>query len=399
MGIVKDAIVGIGQLPVWWSQRASCRDQRLWTFGAWDGLRYSDNSRALYEYVLANCPDIKAVWMTKSPEVYSMLKQRHLPVAMCDSAEGRDLQQRAGYFFLTKGPQDSDPRLMHGCHLVWLWHGMPLKQIGRDAMAFQRRNTLWKRLKTAIRRVVVPWEFLGGETLSTSPFFTPCLQSAFGLKADDVWELGLPRNDHFFKSDVTESLIRQLHDRFDRPQQPATLLLYMPTHRDQSTREGHPFDPFAEAGFDLAQLEAVLNEQNILLLYKGHFFDCANEGLNTSKRILTITDNDYDDMYTFIKDVDVLLTDYSSIYFDFLLLRKPVILFPFDEEEYVANSRPFYFDYRLMEGCKVRSWSELCRVLQACEYTTPSESTLRLMHTFTDGNTCQRIVDRLIVHC
>ena len=66
---LQKAIGGLFFLPVWWSQRWYKRDPYLWTFGAWDGLRYSDNSRAMYEYVLANCPHIKAVWMTNSKQV------------------------------------------------------------------------------------------------------------------------------------------------------------------------------------------------------------------------------------------------------------------------------------------------------------------------------------------
>lgn len=400
MGIVDEAIEGLKQLPQWLAQSAESRDKYLWTFGAWDGLRYSDNSRALYEYTLQHCPDIKAVWMTKSPQVYEHLKANDMPVEMCDTERGQAVQKKSGYFFLTKGPQDSDPRLMHGCHLVWLWHGMPLKQIGRDAMVFQRKNTLWKRFKTGIRKIVVPWEFLGGETLSTAPFFTPFLQSAFGLPKDKVWEVGYPRNDHFFKKDVTEKIISDLHQRFDRRNakgepHPVKLLLYMPTHRDQATREGHPFDPFQMAGFNLAELEQILDAKNILLLYKGHFFDSSNEGLKTSKRILTVTDEDYDDLYTFIKDVDILMTDYSSVYFDFLLCQKPIILFPFDMQDYVAFSRPFYFDYKLMDGKCVYSWQELGEALLHDDYYTPSEQTIRLMNTYLDGNTCKRIVEKV----
>ena len=400
MGIVNDALRGLHDLPLWYKASARQRDPRLWTFGTWDGQRYSDNSRALYEYVLSNCPDIRAVWMTRSQQVYDLLSAKQMPVALCDSEEGRSVQQRSGYFFLTKGPNDSDPRLMRGCHLVWLWHGMPLKQIGRDAMAFQRRNSLWKRCKTLIRRIIVPWEFLGGETLSTAPYFTPHLQSAFGLPESEVWEVGYPRNDYFFRADITEQLITDLHQRYFRTTaegktQPVRLMLYMPTHRDAATRSGKAFDPFSMAGFDLAQLEAVLEQQNILLLYKGHFFDSQNEGLKNSKRILTITDNDYDNLYTFIKDVDILLTDYSSVYFDFLLCQKPILLFPFDLEEYVANSRPFYFDYEMMEGRKVYSWSELCESLAKADYGVPSQTTIDLMHTYQDGNTCERVVDRV----
>ena len=186
MGIVGEALEGLKRSPQWYTQSAAARDKHLWTFGAWDGLRYSDNSRALYEYTLANCPEIKAVWMTKSPKVYERLHSKGLPVELCYSESGKAVQRKAGYFFLTKGPDDGDPLQMRGCHLIWLWHGMPLKQIGRDSMAFLRKNTLWKRVKTAIRQKIVPWQFLSGETLSSAPFFTPFLQSAFGLSADMV---------------------------------------------------------------------------------------------------------------------------------------------------------------------------------------------------------------------
>ena len=400
MGIVREAIEGVKQLPQWYAQRVEARDKRLWTFGAWDGLRYSDNSRALFEYTLTNCPDIRAVWMTKSQKVYELLKAKGMPVELCTTEEGKAVQRKAGYFFLTKGPDDSDPRLMHGCHLVWLWHGMPLKQIGRDSMAFLQRNTLWKRFKTSFRKVVVPWQFLSGETLSSSPFFTPFLQSAFGISENDVWEVGYPRNDHLFKTDVTEDIITELHKRFDRRTDSgeidrAKLLLYMPTHRDKTTREGHVFDPFQQAGFDLAAMEEVLEAKNIVLLYKGHFFDSSNEGLQNASRIITVTDDDYDDIYTFIKDVDILMTDYSSVYFDFLLCRKPVILFPFDMDEYVTFSRPFYFDYKLMDGKRVFSWRELAEALKNDDYFVPSEQTIQLMNTHIDNNACQRVVEKV----
>lgn len=385
------ALDGLLSLPRWHAQRWQRRDEALWTFGAWDGLRYSDNSRAVYEYVLEHRPDIRAVWMTRSEEVQRRLEREGKPVARFDTPEGRRLQRRAACFFLTKGPQDSDPRSMNGCRLIWLWHGMPLKQIGNDAMAFIRPNTAWKRLKTAVRRVVAPWEFLTGVTLSTAPFFTPFLQSAFALPRAMVWEVGLPRNDRFFRTDVTERFLLGLDERFGQPLK----VLYMPTHRDQATREGHPFDPFALAGFDAARLEAVLEARNMVLLYKGHFFDAANGGLAHARRILTVTDDDYDDLYTFVKDVDVLLTDYSSIYFDFLLCRKPIILFPFDEADYVARSRPFYFDYALMEGRRVTSWPELCDVLQAGDYAVPTEEAVRRFHLHPDGQTCRRLLQRL----
>lgn len=385
------ALDGLLSLPRWHAQRWRRRDEALWTFGAWDGLRYSDNSRAVYEYVLEHRPDIRAVWMTRSEEVQRRLEREGKPVARFDTPEGRRLQRRAACFFLTKGPQDSDPRSMNGCKIIWMWHGMPIKKIGNDAMAFIRPNTLWKRLKTAVRRIVVPWEFLIGDAISMAPIFTPFLQTAFGLSRERIWEVGYPRNDYLFRTDVTEHFMLDLDERFGKP----IKVLYMPTHRDQATREGHPFDPFTQAGFEAARMEAVLENRNMVLIYKGHFYDVANGGPTHQGRILTVSDKDYDNLYTFVKDADVLITDYSGIYFDFLLCRKPIILFPFDEADYVARSRPFYFDYALMEGRRVTSWPELCDVLLAGDYAAPSEEAVRRFNLFPDGHSCERLLRRM----
>jgi CDP-glycerol glycerophosphotransferase len=377
-------------LPFWHLQRCIHRNPNLWVFGAWDGVRYSDSSRTFFEYILANHPEIQAVWLTHSEEIVSRLQRLGFPVALISSKEGRKYMLHASVFFYVKGALDADPRYMHGVHIVNLWHGMPLKQIGADAMKFIRKETLWKKFKTAVRRVLVPYEFLEGVILSTGPFFRPILSSAFRFTDDQIWELGLPRNDRFFSTTV-DPLIQKLDEAYHRPFK----ILYMPTHRDACTRTGHPFDPFSEVGFDAKALNEVLESQNMVFLYKGHFYDAENKGFSTDGRLRTITDDDYDDQYTFIKDVDLLITDYSSIYFDFLLCRKPILLFPFDEEAYRKQSRPFYFDYSLMEARRVYTWSELVSALKTRNFKSPSEVEVLRFHKYADGNSCRRLMTQL----
>lgn len=385
---IKHALEGIAFLPQWWVQRLHKRDERLWVFGAWDGLRYSDNSRTLYEYVNNHITGIKAVWLTHSEEIVKQLEAKGLPVALCSSKEGIKLQKEAGYFFATKGIYDADPRYMNGIRYINLWHGMPLKQIGNDAQLFLRKNTLFKRFKTLCRRCIVPWEFIQGPTISSAPFFTPFLQSAFGLSLSDIWETGLPRIDKFHNTD-TENLILALNSHFHNPLK----VLYMPTHRDT---EHSTFNPFRKAGFDEKLFQQLLEEKNIIFLYKGHFYDSFVCNNKISERLLTITDNDYDDLYTFIKDIDILVTDYSSIYFDFLYLHKPIILFPFDEQEYIAHSRPFYFDYNLMEAKKVYSWAELAQAISNKDYHCPMQSEIERFCATTSQSHCEQIVQHIM---
>ncbi len=382
------AFRGLVFLPCWWMQRLHKRDPYLWIFGAWDGIRYSDNARALYEYVIAHCPRIKAVWMTHSPAIVQQLNERGLPVVLCETAEGKRIQKKAGFFFATKGADDASPHYMNGIHYINLWHGMPLKQIGNDAQLFIRKNTLFKRFKTTCRRCLVPWEFLQGPTLSSTPFFTPFLQSAFEISSSDVWETGLPRIDKF-RSATHEKLIQSLDKQFNRPLK----VLYMPTHRDAE----HHFNPFTKAGFCATDFNALLEQQNIVFLYKGHFYDSDVQEESLSKRFITLSDNDYDDLYTFVRDADILITDYSSIYFDFLYLRKPIILFPFDEQDYITKSRPFYFDYKLMEAKRVYTWQELMRCLATHDYHDPSNEEIeRFCGKEHDKTHCEQVVRHVL---
>lgn len=388
-------IKGVAFLPFWWTQRFVKRDEKIWIFGAWKGERYSDNSKAMFEYVIANHQEIQAWWVTRDEIIFEKLNNRSLPVVMACSKQGKKLQKQASVAFISWGIDgDMDARYLNGCQILFLWHGMPLKKIGRDEWSFKRRETPWKKFKTVLREIILPYEFIQQKaveqnqfkTISASPFFTPFIQSAWQLSKQYVLEIGQPRNDNLFSSKV-ENYITELNRCFNHP----VKVMYMPTFRDSV---GCGFNPFKMAGFDVESFRSTLQEQNMVFIYKGHFCDQSTL-FSDGGRIMTIGDNDYDDLYTFVKDIDILITDYSSIYFDFLLCRKPIILFPFDENDYVTYSRPFYFNYGLMEGKRVYSWPELENALKNKDYWTLSEKTITLFNAHIDGDSCKRLFNVL----
>ncbi|MBR4391339.1 MAG: CDP-glycerol glycerophosphotransferase family protein [Bacteroidales bacterium] len=399
VSLVWKLVKGIFFLPTWHRQDGVNRDPNLWVFGAWRGERYADNSRALFEFVLHHHPEIKAVWIARSEDVFRHLDEQKLPVVMADSREGVEMQRKASVAVISWGiNEDMDARYLNGAKILFLWHGMPLKKIGKDEMAFKTNaRSRWKQFKTRLRERVLPYECMLAVaarkgrlvTVSTAPFFTPFLQSAWLLDRPFIWEVGMPRNDKLF--DVGHEKMMEILDReYDKP----VKVLYMPTFRDQCSEVSGCFNPFERAGFQADSFCKMLEEQNMVFLYKGHFMDQDNR-VAYGERMLTVGDNDYDDLYRFVKDVDVLVTDYSSIYFDFLLCRKPIVLFPFDLDDYVAHSRPFYFDYKLMEGKKVYTWHELEMVLRNRDYTVPSDKTVALFNHYRDGQCCRRLFDKM----
>ncbi len=386
------AIESLCFLPFWHLQRCIKRDPNLWTFDAWSGRRYSDSPRALYEYVLSNEPSIRVVWMTNSKAVYSRLKNEGKPVVMRKSAEGIRIQKKAGYFFCTHGrlcgESEGELRYMNGIHYVNLWHGVPLKLIGDDETQFKTKTiSKWKKIKTFIRKGIMPWEFLTGTFLCGSSFFEPFIKSAFGRTYHRIIINPEPRLDNLYVP-KRETLIEQIDQEFNSPLK----VLYMPTFRDS---EGKNFNPLKIAGFEMSRFAGVLEKSNVVFLYKGHFLSTIDDDVIKTNRFKIIGDSDYDDLYTFIKDVDVLITDYSSIYFDFICTHKPMILFPFDYNEYTSLSRGFYFNYDLMEAKKVYTWQELEECITTKTYHSPTNEELQRFRPHFSGNCCAELIKQL----
>lgn len=108
---------------------------------------------------------------------------------------------------------------------------------------------------------------------------------------------------------------------------------------------------------------------------------------SSASRLITINDSDYDELYNFVGQVDMLMTDYSSIYFDFIATKKPVVLLPFDYDFYIKYARGHYFNYfENMEGAKAKNWKEFYRILEEKSYSPVSEETLKKFAEYLDGN-------------
>ena len=379
--------------PVWWLERLLPRSKNIWVFGAWYGQKYSDNSKWLYEYVLEHNPEIKAVWITKSRAVYEKLSSLGKPVAMSSSFAGVLACLRTKYAFLTSGVSDVNKLFLNGCRQIWLWHGMPLKKIGfcDDSVVATPK---WKR---NLSTVLNPYSALKPYcTLSSADFFISFLSESFHLSEENIWKTGLPRCDAFF-TERTEPFNLALRSEFPL----AKIFLYMPTFRMSSHMDGTPFSPFtAEFGFDEQEFSAFLAKENIVFLYKPHFVDSAVKVSVRSPRFRIVSDNDFDDLYVFLNSVDALLTDYSSVYFDFLATRKPVFLLPFDYELYTKNSRSHFFNmFEEMHGEFCKNWHEFYEKSSSCQGSTKSDVNLEQDRVkfaeYLDGNSCRRLVEKV----
>ena len=373
--------------PIWWLERLLPRSKKIWIFGAWYGQKYSDNSKWLYEYVLEHEPAIKAVWITKNRSVYEKLCAQKKSVCMSTSLSGAWCCLRAGYAFFSSTQEDVNKFFINGVRQIWLWHGMPLKKIGYDDNLVAVSE--WKqRLADFLAPYTVVRPYC---TCTSADFFIPFLKTAFRLKEERIWKTGLPRCDVFF-SGKKSLFVRKVQKQFSN----ARVFLYLPTFRMSSRMDGTPFSPFqAEFGFEEQEFIQFLQKENIIMLYKPHFVDSAVDVAIHSDRFRFIKENEFEDLYVLLNSVDALITDYSSVYFDFLASRKPIFLLPFDYVEYTRNSRGHYFDmYRELHGAVCNSWSDFYSSVVKIK-TVDLETDRTKFAEYMEGMSCKKIVMRI----
>lgn len=359
-------------LPIYWLSFFVPRDRKLWLFGSTFGRRFADNPRYLYLYVSQhsdkssqtvkdsirerkeqghpftedrNCKDIRAVWISHSREIVGFLNRNGYEAYYYHSLKGIWLALRAKVYFFDNYSKDINFWQSGGAVKVNLWHGIPLKKIQADNIFDQIRHpkNIWEHWKSFPRRLSD--EKPSHYVLTTSDFLIPIFSSAFGT--ENVLASGYPRNDRLL-SDQIKNLLSDIEqknrDRIERfledtasDTSAGKMVYYMPTFRDSETGF---FDTV-----NLLEFQKFLKQNHILFCTKLHpKSKLKQEFTAISGENILVIDADTDP-YVFLEMADVLVTDYSSIYFDFLLRDKPIVFFDYDLEEYLRDSREMYFDY------------------------------------------------------
>ncbi len=216
-----------------------------------------------------------------------------------------------------------------GQRYLQTWHGTPLKFIG--ASEARHRGALKPRFDQ-IAAEAAEWDAF----VSPSPYFSALIPSEF-LYHGAVLETGYPRNDRLATASAADQ--QAIRARFDIPAA-AKVALYAPTFRDNERRGWRAplFD-----GLDLGRLLDLLGRDWVLLL-RGHIFNANDDHADrTAGRLIDVTRHgDINDLYL---ASDVLITDYSSVMFDYAVTGKPMVFFTPDLDAYVAG-RGTYFDLR-----------------------------------------------------
>jgi len=382
-------------LPFWHLERLIPRNKNIWVFGSLEGKKYGDNSRTFFEYVTSHHPEITAIWLTRNKVIYELLCSKNINVFMLCSIKGIIYSLAAKYYITDHGLVDLNIYASNGAKKISLWHGMPLKKMGFfDNEYF--KNQRFFMLRKRILSIICPY-YTDDDSIdlliASSDFFKPFLSSSFAsifgkkLPLQKIITTGLPRNDNLFKK-TKNSLIAGLREKYNN----CRIIVYMPTFR-LGSYNNVPFSPFTGFGFDASVFSDFLENENIIFLYKPHPYDSNLPDFRIADRFVYLKGTEYDDLYDFLGNIDILATDYSSIYFDFLLTGKPVILTPFDLEEYI-KIRGLYFDYNTyMDGIKAYNWNDFMGIVRHEKYYAIQD--INGFNYYKDASSCERVFNAI----
>lgn len=368
------AIVFAVNTPLYFLTRVTPRDRDLWVFGAWFGKEYADNPRYLAEYVRREHPDVTCVWLCKTDEAARLAREHGLVSCKVFSIRGYWYTARAGIAFTCTGRFDIN-YFVRPPVVINLWHGIPLKKIVADD---DITEVPWgKRL---VFNMFPHFSTLDLPVTVSSGPEAAVMESAFQIHRSKVFVTGSPRNDVLTNRKMRQSGIK---------------IAYLPTHRGEGAVDLHPLSEF-----DLEAAEAILAELDSELLIKVHHYHADHFSMIESDHVRLIGSHDIGhDTYGFLDDVDILLTDYSSVYLDYLLTDRPMIFAPFDIDTYLVEDRGLNWPYdEVTPGPKCGTWSEvfvaLADVIRGPDVWLDERARVRAMfHEHQDSGSSRRIHD------
>jgi CDP-glycerol glycerophosphotransferase len=339
---------------------------------------FSGNAKEVFLWFKKHAPEYHCVWLCTHKTFGPELQAAGYPAP--SSLWNVFYILRADYLVL-----DTFYPISHGFppfslgrfRIIQLWHGTGYKEIGFKSTFDTYKAVERDRHPKQIR--FIPAGSKADQRRLKESFLT-----------DAVFVTGLPRNDLFYRPENLGELRKQLSVfGYSR------IILYAPTFRKGMTSS--PLD----ASF-WQSLQAWLSENNTLFLVKRHYAERALVVPTNCSHIRDMT-AEVSDTQELLALADVLVTDYSSIATDYSITRKPIVFFIYDFEEYIQQSRGFYYDiHEVLPGPFVKTASELIDALkdmswfETTEHQEKYQLYRRCFHEFNDGGSTERVCRKML---
>lgn len=286
---------------------------------------YSDSPKYIYEYIAQNHPEYECVWAindgakipygAKTVKRFSFQYAYYLAVSKYLVFNVRPplwYRKREEQVFLET------------------WHGTPLKRLVFDQEEVTSASPKYKQQFYRQRK---DWDFL----VSANPFSTKTFRSCF-LYEGEMLEYGYPRNDILYWPNKDE-IAQQLKEKLGIPKDKKTIL-YAPTWRDDQHYGSGQYK--FELALDLKLMKERLQEDYVVLLRTHHYISDHIDVSGLGDFVINLSS--YDDISEIYLISDICITDYSSVFFDYANLKRPILFYTYDFDKYKNQLRGFYID-------------------------------------------------------
>ncbi len=332
-------------LPIYGLSFLMPRSKKIWVFGSTFGRRFAENPKYLYLYTVQNqSKSTRAIWITHKPEIVELLQKEGYEAYLYHSLKGIWYCLRAKVYIFDNYAKDISFWLSGGAIKVNLWHGSGNKKTNHDNLFDKVRHpkNAREKFKTFPRRLSD--EKPSHYTLATSDAMADIYTSAFQTTRKHIIVNGQPRNDmlvtnsEYTIEDIYTTQEKALRTQISQYHEDGyTVLAYMPTFRASETQF---FDVM-----DLAVFNDFLEQHKYVLILKPHSKSSIRKEAETIRYSNIVSADSDIDIYTFLRYIDFLIADYSSVYTDFMLLERPVVAFHFDYTSYCADTRDSYIPF------------------------------------------------------
>lgn len=363
--------------------------KNLIMFESFLGKQYSCNPRAIYEYLQRNHPDYELIWSV-DPRFEKGFHEKGIPYARRFSVKWLFLMARARFWVTNSRMPLWIPKPKQTIYLQ-TWHGTPLKKLAHDMKEVLMAGTTTEQYKQEFYLESRNWDYL----ISPNRYSTEIFKRAFKFDKEMI-ESGYPRNDIFYKQGHEE--IAKVFKKKHQLPEDKKVILYAPTWRDNQFHQEGKYK--LDLQLDLEKLKQELGEEYIIIL-RMHYLVAENFDLEAYKGFAWDFSK-HEDIQELYLISDLLITDYSSVFFDYANLKRPMIFFTYDLEEYKDDIRGFYFNFEeKAPGPLVETTEEVIAAIKDLVNSTVSNERMNEFYQqfcyLEDGHAAERVVNEVIL--
>ncbi|RRK11413.1 CDP-glycerol glycerophosphotransferase family protein [Lactiplantibacillus garii] len=300
-------------------------------FESFGGRQVSDSPLAIYQMFKKLYPGFRFIWSVER-ETVPYCKANDIPYIVRRTTMWVRTMEKAQYW-ISNARFPAWVKKPKYLTYVQTWHGTPLKKLGLDIENVTMPGTNTAAYHRNFVQEANRWDAL----ISPNDYSTQIFRSAFGFK-NQILKVGYPRNDELINStadDIT-AIKQKLNIPLDKK-----VVMYAPTYRDNQFAEKGKYT--FELPFSLDDFQQRFGEDTVLIL-RMHYL--ISNALDVSAYGDFVYDlSSYPNISELYLVSDLLITDYSSVFFDYAYLQRPILFYPYDYHLYKDELRGFYLDY------------------------------------------------------